>query len=333
MDKYIYDIFISYASENSLIAEDIAKRLTAKGLKIWLDKIVLKIGDSIRENVDLGLGNARFVVVILSKDYLRKPWPKREFNGLVTIEMAEGRTIMLPIWHKISSDEIRSFSSPLADKVALRTTDGNDHIVEKIVELFGPPTTQFKKLEVLAAERGFSYKKIFLKAQVLDHNSSWIINWNADIVAEKENLEGVGISYRIDDLLENSLVDSVMESDIEIEERTAAHPRSIAKYFKFINPLVKGNIHRISYKRSFRKVSPAKKSDLFVTKVALQCDLLIVCVSFDKAPKRLVYKITDRNESVVFHEKLIELDINTLEIQKTIKNPDTSLTYGFFWEY
>ena len=42
-------------------------------------------------------------------------------NGLVAREMHGGKVI-LPIWHKVSKDEVLSFSPTLADKVALNTS-------------------------------------------------------------------------------------------------------------------------------------------------------------------------------------------------------------------
>jgi len=49
---------------------------------------------------------------------------------MVAREM-NGHKVILPIWHKISKDEVLKFSPTLADKMALNTTI---HTINDIVE-------------------------------------------------------------------------------------------------------------------------------------------------------------------------------------------------------
>ena len=52
----------------------------------------------------------------------------------ITLEI-QGRSRILPIWHKVSLDEVARYSPTLADKVALNTSLKNvDEIAD---ELFG----------------------------------------------------------------------------------------------------------------------------------------------------------------------------------------------------
>jgi len=60
-------------------------------------------------------------VVVLSDSFFKKEWPARELDGLVAREAA-GRTRILPIWHKVSKDDVLAYSPTLADKVALNTS-------------------------------------------------------------------------------------------------------------------------------------------------------------------------------------------------------------------
>jgi hypothetical protein len=53
--------------------------------------------------------------------FFAKNWTQYELDGLVAKEM-EGGKVILPIWHKISKDEVMSYSPSLADKLALRTS-------------------------------------------------------------------------------------------------------------------------------------------------------------------------------------------------------------------
>jgi hypothetical protein len=46
---------------------------------------------------------------------------KQGVDGLVALETS-GEMRILPIWHKVSKDEVARYSAPLADKVALHTS-------------------------------------------------------------------------------------------------------------------------------------------------------------------------------------------------------------------
>jgi hypothetical protein len=116
-----YDAFISHASEDKDdIVRPLADALEALGNKIWFDESALRVGDSLRRSIDHGLSRSRFGIVILSAAFFAKNWPQYELDGLVAKEVAGGKVI-LPIWHKVSKDEVLRYSPTLADRVALNT--------------------------------------------------------------------------------------------------------------------------------------------------------------------------------------------------------------------
>jgi hypothetical protein len=117
-----HDFFISHASEDKEgFVRSLATILKAQGAVVWYDEFSLKVGDSLRRNIDAGLATSRFGVVVLSENFFRKEWPNKELDGLVAREV-EGRARILPIWHKVSKDEVAQYSPTLADKVALNTS-------------------------------------------------------------------------------------------------------------------------------------------------------------------------------------------------------------------
>ncbi len=116
-----YDVFISHASEDKdSLVRPLAEKLTELGFDVWYDESSLKVGDTLRQKIDQGLASSRYGIVVLSESFFAKNWPQYELNGLVAREMHGGKVI-LPIWHKVSKDEVLSFSPTLADKVALNT--------------------------------------------------------------------------------------------------------------------------------------------------------------------------------------------------------------------
>lgn len=118
-NKIGYDAFISHASEDKKhFVRPLAHLLDDMGLNIWYDEFELKVGDSLRQSIDKGLINSKYGIVILSKSFFKKNWPKYELDGLTSREMG-GKKVILPIWYNISKEEITKFSLSLADKVAL----------------------------------------------------------------------------------------------------------------------------------------------------------------------------------------------------------------------
>lgn len=120
-DGETWDIFISHASEDkSSVAEPLAIALQERGLKVWLDKTELRIGDSLRRKIDYGLAHSAFGIVILSSSFFAKGWPQYELDGIIGLSV-NGDQRMLPIWHEISRDEIARQSPSLVDKIARNT--------------------------------------------------------------------------------------------------------------------------------------------------------------------------------------------------------------------
>ncbi len=105
---------------------------------MWYDEFELRIGASLRRNIDYGLANSRFGVVVVSQAFFAKNWSQYELDGLVTREM-DGEQIILPIWHEISKSEIIAHSPSLADKFALSTSaETVEEIAAKIAAVINP---------------------------------------------------------------------------------------------------------------------------------------------------------------------------------------------------
>lgn len=133
MSEIKWDVFISHASEDK---EEVVLPLTdlliTSGLKVWLDKVEIFIGDSLREKIDLGLAHSQFGIVILSHNFFSKAWPKSELDGLFSREIG-GEKVILPVWHNISFEEIKSYSPLIAGKLAANTSNGLSEVKNKIL--------------------------------------------------------------------------------------------------------------------------------------------------------------------------------------------------------
>jgi hypothetical protein len=130
------DFFISHASEDKdAVARPLADELKRRGFTVWYDEYVLKLGDSLPAEIDRGLADCRFGVVILSPRFFAKNWPRRELDALAARETRGGRKVILPVWHEVGAGDVERHSPTLAAKLAVSTSQGIGVVVEKIVEV------------------------------------------------------------------------------------------------------------------------------------------------------------------------------------------------------
>lgn len=136
-----WDLFISHASEDKDdVARPLAQLFTEQGLKVWFDEDTLTVGDSLRRSIDHGLANCHFGVVILSPHFFEKEWPQKELDGLVAREDGTKKRI-LPVWHKVTKEDVVAFSPLLAGKLGVPTSKGLDYVVREIMRAVDGDTT------------------------------------------------------------------------------------------------------------------------------------------------------------------------------------------------
>lgn len=131
-----FDFFICHASEDKEdLVRDLADLLKAGGAKVWYDEFALRVGSRLRREIDRGLATSRFGIVVVSPHFFAKEWAQRELDGLFSLETQENVRI-LPIWHKVTKDEVARHSQTLADIVALNTgIQGTQEIADQLLEL------------------------------------------------------------------------------------------------------------------------------------------------------------------------------------------------------
>jgi hypothetical protein len=128
-----YDIFICHASEDkTAVVVPLVEELVKRGLRVWVDYRELCLGDRLRQRVDEGLANSRFGVVVVSPSFFAKRWPQSELDGLVALEMADGKKRILPIWHEVEHGLVAAYSPMLAGRLAVKWNEGLDKVADEI---------------------------------------------------------------------------------------------------------------------------------------------------------------------------------------------------------
>lgn len=134
----MFDLFISHASEDKAdFVQPLALFLRERGVRVWYDEFELKVGDSLSQNIDKGLKESRYGVIVLSKSFFNKGWTEYELQSMIAKAINDNKTI-LPIWHEIGREEILKYSLYLADKFALSTKLPLNELGFKIIEVVRP---------------------------------------------------------------------------------------------------------------------------------------------------------------------------------------------------
>lgn len=120
-------VFVSYAGEESELAEQTSGRLRAKGIDAFFAGWEIAFGDDLVKRINAGLSEAAFFVLLVSPNFLRKAWPMAE-QSAATIRMVEDRARLIPVNLGVQPSDF----PPLIR--ALRRIPGEDGDAQKIAD-------------------------------------------------------------------------------------------------------------------------------------------------------------------------------------------------------
>jgi hypothetical protein len=130
-------LFICHASEDrDDFVRPLAEALSKEYEKIWYSEYELTLGDRLLEKIDQGLATCDFGIVVLSKSFFEKKWPRAELDGLFARETLS-RKMILPIWKDITESEVKVYSPILASRLAVSPTAGLPKVLEEIGRAVG----------------------------------------------------------------------------------------------------------------------------------------------------------------------------------------------------
>lgn len=136
------DVFLCHASEDKpAVVRPLAYELQRKGISCWLDEAEILWGQSIIERISEGLRSSRFVIVVLSRAFLSKNWPKKELSAVLSMEISSGQIRVLPILVG-SPDDIQFFLHEfplLHDKLYVRWDGAAEPIVRNLQQWLDGP--------------------------------------------------------------------------------------------------------------------------------------------------------------------------------------------------
>ena len=125
-----YDIFVSYTREDSGFARRLVEALRSRNISVWYDRGELRLGDTVLRHIEDGLENSDFFLLLLSPEYLKKPWSQFETGVALG---RRGKSHILPVFLKhIDRAELARFAPLVVDTAGI---DADKHSLEEIATM------------------------------------------------------------------------------------------------------------------------------------------------------------------------------------------------------
>jgi RNA-directed DNA polymerase len=128
----MYDIFICHASEDkNEVALPLYESLKMQKINAFIDCFAINWGDSLVSKINTALQKSKYVIAIISENSVKKSWPMKELNAVLSAEIGSDRTKLLPLM--VGDGEALIEKLPLlSDKLFVTYENNIDEIVEKI---------------------------------------------------------------------------------------------------------------------------------------------------------------------------------------------------------
>lgn len=185
-----YSCFISYCYKDDPFARRVHADLQGKGVQCWFAPQDMRIGEKIREAIDIAIRVRDKVLLILSKSSVESEWIKREIEAAFEEERARNHPVLLPIRiddavmesGKSWATEIRQ-TRHIGDFTRWKDHDSYrkafDRLLRDLEET--PPKEDFEGL------------------RILPHDEEGVLDWDASVEAPPPHRSGtisVKLVYR-----------------------------------------------------------------------------------------------------------------------------------------
>jgi len=175
------DLFISYSSKDRAFVTKLATDLIDHGLKVWIDKFEMKVGDSLNRKIQAGISESAWLGIVLSPDSVSSAWVEKELSAALALELEKQDVFVLPLLHrdcnipvflrdKIFADFRFSYDDGLAMLLERIRPPLNPKIVQCLMSST-PGTIQRAYSDIPTSEREL-YIKYVLQSLENEHSST-----------------------------------------------------------------------------------------------------------------------------------------------------------------
>jgi hypothetical protein len=93
-------IFLSHCHADKRFARKLARDLTGRGVRVWIDEAEIQLGDSLIEKIQKGIDQMDYLAVVLSPASVSSEWVRREVDIAMHREIRGRRVKVLPLLYK-----------------------------------------------------------------------------------------------------------------------------------------------------------------------------------------------------------------------------------------
>lgn len=79
---FAYDAFVSYSSADGPVVLELASRLRADGIRVWLDQWEIHPGDNVNKRIEQGLDQSRVLLLAVSASAIASDWVSEERHSV-----------------------------------------------------------------------------------------------------------------------------------------------------------------------------------------------------------------------------------------------------------
>jgi len=138
------DFFLCHSSDDKdSFVRPLADYLINFGATVFYDEYSIKLGDSLFDTINKGIGQAGCGVIVISPSFLDKGWTNAELRSLFSLQL-NGALRIIIIYHEITYKEVTQKYPLLADLVSTDSKSGIEKICLKLFEAIEKkPTVQW----------------------------------------------------------------------------------------------------------------------------------------------------------------------------------------------
>jgi hypothetical protein len=90
-------VFLSHSSADKAFARLLVTDLRVAGVNVWLDEEAIEPGQSVAQRINQGLGDADFVLLLISSAFLKSNWTTWESNAAILSAVDSQRDSLVPV--------------------------------------------------------------------------------------------------------------------------------------------------------------------------------------------------------------------------------------------
>jgi TIR domain len=90
-------IFLCHSSKDKFFVRELAEKLSAAGVRVWLDEAEINIADSLTAKIGQAIDGMDYFAVVLSRHSVTSEWVQRELQIAMQRELKERKVVVLPL--------------------------------------------------------------------------------------------------------------------------------------------------------------------------------------------------------------------------------------------